>query len=158
MTFLDKIVRVLESRKIKFAVTGGYAVALHGAVRGTVDVDLIIRLRKKDFVETEGALKSLGLVPRLPVTAAEVFQFRKEYIERRNMIAWSFANPNHPVEIVDIIITEDLSEHEVVRIRAGGNLIPVLAIEDLIRMKKLARRPQDLEDVRALESIRKAKS
>lgn len=158
MTFLERVVGALEARKVPFALAGGYAVALHGAVRGTVDVDLVIRLRKSDFIEAEIAMKSLRLTPRLPVTAEEVFQFREEYIERRNLIAWSFVNLDHPVEIVDILLTEDLASHDVVRIRAAGKQIPVLAVDDLICMKKKSARPQDLEDVRALESLRKAKS
>lgn len=158
MTFLERVAVALEAHKVPFALAGGYAVALHGAVRGTVDVDLIIRLRKNDFIAAEAALKSLGLTPRLPVTAEEVFQFREEYIERRNLIAWSFVNPDHPVEIVDILLTEDLASHEVIRIRAAGKQIPVLAVDDLIRMKKRSGRPQDLEDVRALESLRKVKT
>jgi hypothetical protein len=158
MTFLERVVEALEARKVAFALAGGYAVALHGAVRGTVDVDLVIRLRKNDFVAAEAALKGLGLLPRLPVTAEEVFQFREEYIEKRNLIAWSFVNPDHPIEIVDILLTEDLTSHEVIRIRAAGRQIPVLALEDLVLMKKRSGRPQDLEDVRALESLRKAKA
>ena len=158
MTFLERVVRALEAHKVAFALAGGYAVALHGAVRGTVDVDLVIRLRKNDFVSAEAALKGIGLAPRLPVTAEEVFQFRKEYIERRHLIAWTFVNPDHPTEIVDILLTEDLSSHEIVRVRAAGLRIPVLGLADLIRMKKRSGRPQDLEDVRALESLRKRKA
>jgi len=36
------------------------AVALHGAVRGTVDIDLVIRLREADFLRAERALISWG--------------------------------------------------------------------------------------------------
>jgi hypothetical protein len=158
MTFLERVVKAMGAHKVPFALAGGYAVALHGAIRGTVDVDIVIRLRKNDFIAAEASMKSLGLMPRLPVTAEEVFQFREEYINRRNLIAWSFVNPDHPVEIVDILLAEDLTMHEVVRVRAVGKQIPVLGIGDLIRMKKRSGRPQDLEDVRALESIRKAKS
>ncbi len=152
--FIQKVAEALASHKVPFALAGGYAVALHGAVRGTVDVDLIIRLKKSDFVSAEKALKSIGLAPRLPVTAEEVFEFRKEYIERRNLIAWSFVNPNRPIEIVDILLTENLSDHDVVHLMAAGIKLPVLALDDLIAMKRRAGRPQDLEDVRALRTLK----
>jgi hypothetical protein len=45
--FIIKVVESLERNKINYAVVGGYAVALHGVVRGTVDLDLIINLKKK---------------------------------------------------------------------------------------------------------------
>ncbi len=154
---IQKITESFKAHKVPFAIVGGYAVALHGALRGTVDVDIVIRLKKKDFLGAEAALKSLGLNSRLPVTAEEVFQFRQEYIERRNLVAWTFVNPNRPIEIVDIILTEDLSEHTITTIRVGKMSLPVLEIGELIAMKKRSGRPQDLEDVRALETIRKSK-
>jgi hypothetical protein len=152
--FLEQVIRVLKKHAVPFAVAGGYAVALHGATRGTVDIDIVIRIRKEDFVAAEAALKGIGLMPRLPVTAEEVFQFRKEYIKKRNLVAWSFVNPDRPIEIVDILLTEDLSKRKAVILRAGGLEIPVLALEDLIAMKTKSGRPQDLEDVRALKAIR----
>src|SRR5579859_1436028 len=103
--FLFDVVLALQKAKVPFAVTWGYAVALHGAARGTVDLDIVLRRSKPHFVAAERALKDLGLVPRLPVTAAEVFDFREEYIKNRNLIAWSFYNPKDPTQIVDIIIT-----------------------------------------------------
>ncbi len=36
--------------------------------------------------------------------------------------------------------------------------IPVVSIEDLIALKRLADRPQDREDIRALETIARAKT
>lgn len=112
--FIARVCQCLESNKIPYAVVGGYAVALHGAVRGTVDVDLIISLQEDIFVAVEKAMNSLGLHSRLPVTAKEVFHFRKEYIENRNLIAWSFINFQNPMEVVDIVITDNLDDCAIV--------------------------------------------
>ena len=70
--FLLEVVEALEKAHIPFAIAGGYAVALHGAVRGTVDVDIVLRLTRSHFLAAESALKGLGLAPRLPVSAAEL--------------------------------------------------------------------------------------
>jgi len=94
--FLFRVCDALSAAGVPFAIAGGYAVALHGAVRGTVDVDLVIRLDESSFTRAEQALMTLGLQPRLPVTAAEVFRFREEYIRNRNLLAWSFVNPSNP--------------------------------------------------------------
>ncbi|MDH5693799.1 MAG: hypothetical protein OEZ47_11910 [Gammaproteobacteria bacterium] len=151
--FIQKVLMALEEAKLPYALVGGYAVALHGAVRGTVDVDLVIRLESADFEKVEQIFKKLGLVPRLPVSAKEVFEFRVEYIENRNLIAWTFLNPNLPSELVDVIITEDLRDMRVVNKKAIGMNIKLASIEDVIRMKKKAARPQDLLDVEALEKL-----
>lgn len=151
---ITRVADAFAKKKVKYAIVGGYAVALHGAVRGTVDLDLIIQLDIKSFENAEAALKSIGLQPRLPVTAKEVFQFRKEYIEKRNLIAWSFANPQSPTEIVDIVITHNLDRVRTVTKKIGAMGIQVASIADLIKMKKQSGRPQDLEDVAALEKLK----
>lgn len=149
-----EVAAALEEARVPFAVAGGYAVAFHGAVRGTVDVDLILRLSRDHFIAAEVALNGLGLASRLPVTGAQVFDFREEYVKNRNLVAWSFFDPKDPSRIVDIIIIHDLSSLRVKRIQAGGRVLPVLALPDLIAMKRASGRPQDLEDVRALEELR----
>jgi hypothetical protein len=151
---LLRVAQVFDRARVPYALVGGYAVALHGAVRGTVDVDLVIRLRESDFLRTERALRSLGLQPRLPVTASEVFRYREEYIRNRSLTAWSFVNPALPSEIVDVILTEDLARMKVKKIKARGQIIRVASIADLVRMKRASGRPQDLEDVEALRRLR----
>ena len=105
--FFGNVIRALNQHRVQYRLVGGYAVALHGAVRGTVDIDFVISLDQGSYRKTEKALNSIGLKSRLPISADEVFNFREEYIKNRNLIAWSFVNPENPLEIVDIIITED---------------------------------------------------
>lgn len=45
-------------------------------------------------------------------------------------------NPNNPLELVDIIITEDAKQMKSVVKTFNGTRIKVVAIEDLIKMKK----------------------
>ena len=151
---IQTLCHALEKAEIPYALVGGYAVALHGAVRGTTDIDLVIRQEKQYFIKIENAMHSLGLKSRLPVTAEEVFEFRKEYIQNRNMIAWSFYNPQRPSELIDIIITLDLSSAKKIKKSYNGQPIYVLGIEDLIKMKKESGRPQDLADVNSLEMLK----
>jgi hypothetical protein len=151
--FVLRVCNALSEAGVSHALAGGYAVALHGAVRGTMDVDLVIRLKRADFEKAEAALKRMGLKPRLPVTATEVFNFREEYIRNRNLIAWSFSNPANPAEVVDILVTEDLDQCETVKIKVAGHRLSVLSVPDLVRMKTKAGRPQDIEDVAALRKL-----
>jgi predicted nucleotidyltransferase len=151
--FIQNVINALQKHKVNYALVGGYAVALHGAVRGTVDIDIVITLSKKSYEAAETGFKKLGLESQLPVTATEVYKFREEYIKNRNLTAWSFVNPDNPLEIVDIIITEDLGNISTVNKRAYGMNIKVAAIHDLIAIKKKAGRPQDLEDIKALKKL-----
>ena len=105
------------------------------------------------FIACQRALESIGLVPLLPVSAAGVFQFRRDYIEKRNMVAWNFYNPRVPLEVVDIIVTHNQADLESVTMRRGKDRIKVLALQDLIAMKNASGTQQDLEDVKALEDL-----
>ena len=150
---LKRLVDTLARHGIEYALVGGYAVALHGAVRGTVDIDLIIDIDIDSLTRTEKALNVIGLQSRLPITPEELFQFRDEYIRNRNLKAWSFVNPSDPTEMVDIVITDDLKGKKTVTRMLGETKVTVLGLSDLINMKKRSGRPQDLEDVAALEKI-----
>ena len=151
---IEKVIKSLSQHKVQYALVGGYAVALHGAVRGTVDIDFIIALNQRSFRQTEKALNSIGLKSKLPIIADDVFNFREEYIEKRSLVAWSFTNPDNPLEIVDIIITEDAKQIKSVVKTFNGTRIKVIAIDALIKMKKKSARKQDIEDIKALEKIK----
>jgi len=156
--FLEKITKALNEYKVQFVLVGGYAVALHGAVRGTVDIDLVINLNRSSYKKAEDALHSIGLESRLPISADDVFTFREEYIKNRNLIAWTFYNSKNPIENVDIIITENATQLKSVIKNINGAKIKVVAINDLIMMKKKSGRKQDLEDIKALEKLTSEKS
>jgi hypothetical protein len=154
MTFLSRVSKALNAAGVHYALVGGYAVALHGAVRGTVDIDFVLRWSSRDLEAAEAALGSIGLVSRLPVTASEVFRFRDEYIRNRNLIAWNFYNPRDLSEQVDIVISDDLKGKRSVRMETVDGPVQVLSRKDLIAMKRASGRPQDLADVEALEKLR----
>jgi len=154
MTFLERVCEVLNRSRVRYVIVGGYAVALHGAIRGTLDVDVALRWTKHDLVNAEDALQNLGLVSRLPVTAIDVYEFRDEYIRNRNLVAWNFYNPADPSELLDIIINFDAKGKRAVYKQLSTMSVPVLNIKDLIDMKKVSGRPQDIEDIKALEKLK----
>lgn len=153
MSFLARVCAALANDGVRYALVGGYAVALHGAVRGTVDVDVALAWSLKSLQDAERALTSLGLASRLPVHAEDVFSFRDEYIRNRNLVAWNFYNPNNAAEQVDIVITYDLVGKRRQRVETADGPVHVLSRKDLIAMKKASGRPQDLEDADALERL-----
>lgn len=153
--FIYRLIEALEARGVSYAIAGGYAVALHGAVRGTVDIDIVLRLTKTNLLAAEGALGELRLQSRLPLKGDEVFDFREEYIKNRNLLAWTFINISNPAESVDIILTEDLKNLKTKRIRADRKTLRIISIDDLIKMKEKSSRQQDLEDIKALRSLKK---
>jgi len=154
MMFINKICHALEQQGVRYAIVGGYAVALHGAVRGTMDVDIAINWNLNSLRKAEEAMKEIGLVSRLPVSAREIFQFREEYINNRNLVAWNFYNPADASQQVDIIITYDLKGKGLQRLDTRSGTLQILGLAELIQMKRESGRPQDIEDVKALEKLK----
>lgn len=150
MTFLESVCRALGDAGVDYAVVGGQAVALHGVVRGTIDVDVALRWSWPMLSRAEAALQSIGLVSQLPLTAAEVFERRDDYVANRNRAAWNFLDPDAPLRQVDIIIAYDLAGKRTEQVELNDGTVRVLAIEDLIDMKRRSGRAQDIVDVEAL--------
>lgn len=151
---LKRIVSALGKHDVPFAVVGGYAVNLHGFVRSTVDLDILLPLEKAVYLAVEKCMQEAGLVCRVPVTAADLFDHLQRYRAEKNMKVWSFFDSGKPWEIVDFLITQDLRNFKTVNKRFEGLDIPVIDMDGLITLKREAGRPQDMEDIRALEARR----
>jgi len=151
--FIHTVCAALQSEKIPYAIVGGYAVALHGAMRGTVDIDVVITWTLENLQKVELGLKKIGLVSMHPINAESVYRFRDEYIENRQKIAWNFYDPINPANQVDIVINYDLAKGHVKKVKTAGGSLHILDLDDLIQMKKKSGRPQDLADVKALEEL-----
>ena len=153
---LLEITKAFQDEGIDFVILGGYAVALHGVVRGTVDIDLALALTQDSFTKAEMVLTSMGFMSRLPVKSKEMFQFRNEYAENRNLIAWSFYDPINPIRQIDILTLIDARKIKKTIKKVHGSGVPIASLPDLIRIKKASARPQDLEDVKALELLKRS--
>lgn len=154
MIFIDNLCNALTESGVRYAVVGGYAVALHGAVRGTMDVDIAINWNLSTLRKTEAVLTGLGLLSRLPINAEDIFRFRDEYVTKRRLIAWNFYDPKNLANQVDVIITFDMKGRTRKRLQTQAGVIYILNIDDLIQMKRASGRKQDIEDAQALDKLK----
>ncbi|TGL75687.1 DUF6036 family nucleotidyltransferase [Leptospira jelokensis] len=152
--FLKKIQDKLSKEGIPFAIVGGYAVAIHGVARGTFDLDVITEISEENFLKMESILGSIGLKSILPISATEIFRNLELYQREKNLIAWNFVNPERQRESLDIILTEDIRNCKIEQAKTDFASLPVISLEDLIRMKSKTNRAQDIEDVRALRKLK----
>lgn len=150
MLILD-VTQAFESNKLPYVVVGGYALALHGIVRATVDVDLVVSLKEEHLVKAEALLNALALQSRIPVRAKDIAQFHEEYRKNRNMIAWSFVDFKDPSRQVDLLVYPPLGKLKVQTVSVYGKKLKVASIKSLLEMKKLANRPEDQLDIAKLE-------
>ena len=155
----EELLAYLDGAGVRFVVVGGIAVVIHGYARLTADIDLVIDLEAANVNRTIDALTARGFRPLLPVKASDFADeaTRREWVETRNLQVFSLVDPTTPSITLDLFAREPIpfdelwSRAEVIDLR--GHTIRIASIEDLIRMKRAAARPQDLTDVQALETI-----
>ncbi|MDO8526459.1 MAG: hypothetical protein Q7T03_02090 [Deltaproteobacteria bacterium] len=151
----------LGKAKIRYLVAGGVAVNLHQVQRATADLDLIIHLEPDNVLKFAKVMTKLGYKPKVPVDAKDFAdpKKRKEWIETKNMVVFSFINPSNHFELIDIFVQEPKPfknmDKKKMKIEAFGVTIPVIGLDDLIELKKEAGREKDLFDIAQLKKIKK---
>jgi len=156
----EEVYRELNKEKINYLVCGGAAVVMLGFARLTVDLDLIVGLEKENLEKLYDILTKLDYRLNIPIKKEDFID--KEKLERltavKNMKVVSFYNLKDQFKIIDIgvnlpKIPEILKNKK--NIKVGNLSIPVIFIEDLIKMKEDLARPKDLIDVENLKEIKK---
>lgn len=159
----EDIFRELQEAGVRYLVVGGVAVILHGFVRSTADLDLMVALDRANLDIFLNLMKKRGYKPKVPVRLEEFADAdkRQAWIDEKGMRVFSLIHPQKLQELIDIFVNEPIPFAEAYnrreKVRVGSTEVSVIAAKDLIELKKKSGRPQDLEDVRALESYYKAK-
>lgn len=133
----------LNAHDVEFLVVGAHALAAHGHVRATKDLDVWVRPDRENAIRVIRALRAFG-APTDAVTEAD------------------FAEPGITFQIgvepvrIDIItavdgLTFEPSWRNRISSEYGGEPVFVVSRDDLIRNKRASGRPQDLADIAALE-------
>ena len=80
---IERVLSALNTEGIRYLVVGGVAVVLHGHLRTTADLDLVIQLEPDNVRRAMRALTALGYAPRAPVQAEAFFlQVMKKLIQQ----------------------------------------------------------------------------
>jgi hypothetical protein len=160
----DLIFAALERRGARYLVVGGVAVVLHGYLRLTADLDLVIALDPANVTVTMETLTSLGYRPRAPVSALDFArpEKRREWIEDKGLVVFALWSPDHPATEIDVFVEEPFpfppAYERATRVSLGSTTVPVASIPDLIALKQRAGRPKDLDDIEHLRALRGTKS
>lgn len=140
------ITNALNERKINYAVCGGWAMAILGYPRATIDIDLLIL--SDDLEDVWHIAKSFGFgVEGLPLHfhdgKIEIRRISKIDKITKSLITLDF-----------LLVTDVLKEVWEKRKNFSWNQGNVCAVskEGLIFMKKISGRLQDLADIERLEN------
>ncbi|CAN5564859.1 hypothetical protein BH10PLA1_BH10PLA1_01920 [soil metagenome] len=157
MTSLVRIIESLNKANVEYVIVGGVAVIVHGHSRTTMDIDFVIRLTPDNVQKAVVAFDSIGFRPRAPVDAKMLGdeQTRQSWIEEKNMLVFTFTSNDPPYLSADVFIKYPMDFENLLARSKWETMedVParVCSYQDLLMLKRLAGRVQDLEDIRLLE-------
>jgi|SaaInlStandDraft_1057018.scaffolds.fasta_scaffold11563_2 hypothetical protein len=145
---MKEIVRVLDANDIDYALCGGLAVAIHGYVRFTQDIDIIIL--PEDLEKAKAVLKKTGY--NLP---SGLIPFKQKDGSFWEIFRLSKAMGKELYTLALMLCTGSLEEKWQDRelVEADDQEFKVVSKAGLISMKKEAGRNKDLLDIEELENL-----
>lgn len=157
---VERLLTALSKAGVRYLVVGGVAVVLHGYLRATADLDLIVDFDQPNVEKAVETLDGLGFQSRAPVPLRAFADpgERQRWASEKNMQVFSLWHSNMPGFEVDLFVSSPLPFDDLFR-RAvlaaiGGSNVPVASIDDLIAMKRAVGRPRDQEDIEALMQLK----
>jgi len=162
--FYEQVFSALHQKNIKYLVIGGIAVNIHGYPRSTGDLDIMLSFDKENIKEFIELIKSLGFIPKIPVRIEDLADLDKieAWKTEKHMKVLSVYNPQNELEHIDIMMENciDFDKAYLNRemVTARDIEISVIAIDDLIELKRIAGRKRDEIDILALQKIKEIKN
>lgn len=163
MIIYEDILREFQKQKVKYVVVGGIAVNLLGSLRSTADIDILAEMTDVNLKKIVRILQLKGYRAKQPVDPMRLAdkKIRQEWIGKKHMKAFNFYKKNSLNEL-DIIIDSPVTFEKAVktcrRIKCGKIIIPVISVDNLIKMKIISSRPLDKIDLEMLRVIKKMRS
>ncbi len=155
-----ELLGTLSQHNVDFVLVGGMAVQLHGYMRMTYDIDLVLAMNDENLNRFINVAKNLGFSPVNPVAIESLKD--ADQIERwhreKGMLTFALREPTLAGSVIDVLIRPEVSFDNLLVDAVDGELfgrkIKVASIDHLLIMKRIANRPKDQLDIIALEKIK----
>ena len=156
-----ELLQALSDEQVQYVLVGGLAVQLHGFLRSTFDIDLVLAMNDENLSRFIAVAQGYGLVPVIPVpmdslrNASLIDQWHRE----KGMLAFSLREPQAGGSVVDVLVRSDVPYDMLKSNAVAGELfgrnVWIASIDDLLVMKRIANRPKDQLDIAALKKIKR---
>jgi predicted nucleotidyltransferase len=141
---VEKLLKLLKENKVRFVIIGATAFPVYGYSRSTLDTDIFIEPKPPNAERTRCALTKFGY----DVTDISVRDLlTKKVLIRQYMVETDI----HP--FVKGVTFEAIWAHKV-KAKIGGTFVWFASLDDLIKMKKVAGRAKDIEDLKYLLQLK----
>jgi hypothetical protein len=137
-----EFLKLLNWKEVKYLLVGGYAVGIHGHIRGTADIDLWIDSSIENAAKTAAAIREFGF--QGPEVTDSLFTEPDRVIR--------MGAPPIRIEVLTTISGVRFADCYSSRLETELDGIPVavISLSDLKRNKRAAGRAKDLADLEGL--------
>ena len=139
---LQDVFRSFQRHEVKYVVIGGIAAILYGVPRATFDLDILIEATPDNSQRLLDALLDAGLGTAALTSARDVLVNEITIFKDRVRVDVQTSTPG-------LLFVDAWTRRNTVAYQ--GQEFFILSKDDLVRSKRAAGRPVDLEDVRLLE-------
>ena len=139
---LQDVFRSFQKHEVKYVVIGGIAAILHGVPRATFDLDILIEATPDNAQRLLNALLDAGLGTAALTSPGDVLANEITIFKDRVRVDVQTSTPG-------LLFADAWSRRKTVTYQ--GQEFFILSKDDLVRSKRAAGRPVDLEDARLLE-------
>ena len=154
MTDFNGLLRLLVENEVEFIIVGGAAATAHGSARLTLDLDVVYKRSRENIVHIVDGLRPIkpylrGAPLGLP------FDWSAQTIQKG--LNFTLVTTLGALDLLGEIVGGGGYEQllpETVSIEIAGVNCLCLNLERLIKVKRAAGRPKDLEAIAELEQIR----
>lgn len=157
--FLKQLLTEFERSQTAYCVVGGVAVNLYGIPRMTYDLDVVVALDKTNLEKVETVFEQLGLRCQQPVSLIDCADSAVRYrlLAEKNLVAVTYTDSDNPLDEVDVLVNPPIAAEELItRAKAvvlDDITVKVIALEDLLALKRESGREQDKADIELLEEL-----
>jgi hypothetical protein len=141
------ILAAFHAEAVDYVVVGAHALAAHGVVRATGDLDLLVRPTADNAVRVAAALRSFGAPLAAHGVVPEDFA--------RPAVCYQIGLPPRRIDVLTEAsgVDFDAASEGAVEVVVDGLPVRVMGRRAIVVNKRASGRPKDLEDLRLLGEV-----
>jgi hypothetical protein len=152
----EKLLRTLERHRVRYVVIGGVGATLHGSPLPTRDTDICPEPSESNLERLAAALRELEARIRAPDASAGLpFTCDAAFLRQMKLLnlTTAFGDLDLSFEPAGTRGYEELEPRSVRYDLGDGVVLPVAALEDIIRSKEAANRDKDRQTLPTLRLL-----
>lgn len=143
---IEKIIKSLYVNEVEYVIIGGYAIILHGFLRATEDIDILLKLSPENLERFQKALREV-------YDDNEIDEINFEELSKYSVIRYG-TRDNFYIDVISKIGTEFSYDNiEIIEKKVEDIVYRFASSESLYKMKKSTYREKDKLDILFLKNL-----